>query len=91
MGFGAEDPIAGCRAVKMGGLHRTDPIRLHHAIRHPDQDKRQPSLAWREHDPDASMVASLARQNICDGYQASCQMRKTTPASIRKPWSDPSL
>ncbi|MFC3317584.1 hypothetical protein ACFOHY_12215 [Rhizobium rosettiformans] len=45
MGFGAEDPIAGSLAVRMGCLHRTGPIRLHHAIRHPDQDKRQPSLA----------------------------------------------
>lgn len=48
-------------------------------------------LLAREHDPDASMVARLARQRICDGYPAFCQMRKATTASIRKPWSDPSL
>ena len=48
-------------------------------------------LLAREHDPDAGMAARLAQQSICDGYSASSQMRKTTPASIRKPWSDPSL
>ncbi|WP_435656833.1 hypothetical protein [Brucella pituitosa] len=71
--------------------HLLSQLQLHHAIRRPHQDKRQPSLAWNTTIETISVVARLTRQSICDGYPASCQMRKTTPASIRKPWSDPSL
>jgi len=44
-----------------------------------------------EHTPDASAAARLAGRSICKGVSGAYQMRKTTPASIRKPWSDPSL
>lgn len=44
-----------------------------------------------EHGFSESMAAGLAGRGICEGSPATGQMHGTTPASIRKPWSDPLL